>query len=62
MKGVQCYELFGGIALKNHTFSLGVVPSMIIIIMVIFTCYFSREHIAFHVENGVNIELEKPTL
>ena len=20
MKGVQCYELFGGIALKNHTF------------------------------------------
>ena len=19
MKGVQCYELFGGIALKNHT-------------------------------------------
>ena len=21
MKGVQCYELFGGIALKIHTFS-----------------------------------------
>ena len=21
MKGVQCYELFGGIALKNNTFS-----------------------------------------
>ena len=21
MKGVQCYELFGGISLKNHTFS-----------------------------------------
>ena len=21
MKVVQCYELFGGIALKNHTFS-----------------------------------------
>ena len=21
VKGVQCYELFGGIALKNHTFS-----------------------------------------
>ena len=21
MKGVQCYELFGGIALKNHTIS-----------------------------------------
>ena len=22
MKGVQCYELFGGIALKNHSFLL----------------------------------------
>ena len=22
MKGVQCYELFGGIALKNHAFFL----------------------------------------
>ena len=22
MKGVQCYELFGGIALKNHEFLL----------------------------------------
>ena len=21
MRGVQCYELFGGIALKNHAFS-----------------------------------------
>ena len=21
VKGVQCYELFGGIALKNHAFS-----------------------------------------
>ena len=21
MKGVQCYELFGGIAVKNHAFS-----------------------------------------
>ena len=21
MKGVQCYELFGGVALKNHAFS-----------------------------------------
>ena len=25
MKDVQCYELFGGIALKNHTFSLGIL-------------------------------------
>ena len=25
MKGVQCYELFGGVALKNHTFSFSLV-------------------------------------
>ena len=25
MKGVQCYELFGGIALKIHTFSFKIV-------------------------------------
>ena len=24
MKGVQCYELFGGIALKNHAFSISI--------------------------------------
>ena len=24
MKGVQCYELFGGIALKIHTFSFSI--------------------------------------
>ena len=61
MKGVQCYELFGGIALKNHTFSFfffsyriakyiqlaeDIIIIIIIIIMDIFKCYFSREHIA----------------
>ena len=25
MKGVQCYELFGGIALKNHAFSYNMI-------------------------------------
>ena len=29
----------------------------IMIIMVIFKCYFSREHIALHMKNGVKIEL-----
>ena len=28
MKGVQCYELFGGIALKNHTFSFFMFDSL----------------------------------
>ena len=32
MKGVQCYELFGGIALKNHTFSFS------------FLCSFNKEN------------------
>ena len=27
MKDVQCYELFGGIALKNHTFSFSRIQS-----------------------------------
>ena len=28
MKGVQCYELFGGIALKIHTFSFFIFISL----------------------------------
>ena len=32
---------------------------IIIIIMFIFKCYFSREHIAFSLKNGVSIELGK---
>ena len=34
MKDVQCYELFGGIALKNHAFSL-----FHYIACFIFTCF-----------------------
>ena len=29
MKGVQCYELFGGIALKNHTFSFSIAVTCV---------------------------------
>ena len=29
MKGVQCYELFGGIALKIHTFSFSFFQFMV---------------------------------
>ena len=28
MKGLQCYEIFGGIALKNHAFSFSYEHSM----------------------------------
>ena len=27
MKGVQCYELFGGIALKNHAFIIIIIKA-----------------------------------
>ena len=56
MKDVQCYELFGGIALKNHALFVSrkckwpprecLIIIIIIIIMVIFKCYFSGELIA----------------
>ena len=31
MKDVQCYELFGGIALKNHAFSFYIFTVIIIV-------------------------------
>ena len=31
MKGVQCYELFGGIALKNHAFSFDTIDHYILV-------------------------------
>ena len=30
MKGVQCYELFGEIALKNHAFSFSFIKNDIV--------------------------------
>ena len=39
-------------------FSL-LLGEIIIIIMVIFNCYFSREHIALSYKNGLDIELGK---
>ena len=36
MKGVQCNELFGGIALKNHTFSFFLFSSMYKITIIFF--------------------------
>ena len=42
MKGVQCYELFGGIALKNHAFFL----DLNINIFNANTSYFTAEQFA----------------
>ena len=35
MKDVQCYELFGGIALKNHAFSFFFSLSVLVVVLVI---------------------------
>ena len=49
MKGVQCYELFGGIALKNHTFSFFIsVNEELKTICSFLSVLFSREYIAIH--------------
>ena len=36
--------------------------TVIVIIMVISKCYFSREHIALSLKNGVNMELGKTNI
>ena len=50
MKGVQCYELFGGIALKIHTFSLLIlvlysnVILYCILLCIFYKCNAYRSH------------------
>ena len=43
MKGVQCYELFGGIALKNHALSffsfIKIIFLNILNLQFLFSCY-----------------------
>ena len=39
MKDVQCYELFGGIALKNHAFSFF---SFFIYVCLIYVCLLTE--------------------
>ena len=34
MNGVQCYELFGGIALKNHAFSFSCILNAQVVLSV----------------------------
>ena len=47
MKGVLCYELFGGIALKIHTFSFSLY--MNIILFVLIPSFTSLMYIYFNV-------------
>ena len=90
VKGVQCYEPFGGIELKNHAFSFhlkktiafickvaflsasnsseditsyhfALLTLVVIIIMVIFKCYFSREHIALSNKKWCEHRIRKST-
>ena len=41
MKGVQCYELFGGIALKIHTFSF-----LFIFSFILFSFFFPNMYVS----------------
>ena len=50
MKGVQCYELFGGIALKNHTFSFFYFFSVIIVF--IYFRFFNVKKTHYLVKNN----------
>ena len=45
VKGVQCYELFGGIALKNHAFSFFIFSFFIYSLDI---CVAYRSHIRLH--------------
>ena len=50
MKGVQCYERFGGIALKNHTFSFSFFHFITVTIAILiqfqeFFCFVLRNTI-----------------
>ena len=40
MKGVQCYELFGGIALKNHTISFHIAGLLMLFLPVEYFLFF----------------------
>ena len=45
MKDVQCYELFGGIALKNHAFSFFIIVASPFIFHVVFAKTFLNEEL-----------------
>ena len=60
MKGVQCYELFGGIALKNHTFSFSfLLQKLVSLVHVCCNLYLafkkvSMVYITVHTQCSVN--------
>ena len=45
MKGVQCYELFGGIALKIHTFSFFIFKSPVLLAFLLMIVPFIDQYI-----------------
>ena len=55
MKGVQCYELFGGIALKIHTFSFSCMRSQ-------HTEVKKRLLRSFHQNKKTNVSFKLPAL
>ena len=60
MKGVQCYELFGGIALKNHAFSFSYADALCIS-----TTYIRKIdllHLIFFLTQFTDIKINKNVL
>ena len=64
MKDVQCYELFGGIALKIHTFSFSFFifspfPFHELILQALFLRYSNILHISSHMVMRISLEQQK---
>ena len=55
MKGVQCYELFGGIALKNHAFSFFFISSNLLSVLHLYT--FCVNSISFQSSQKYSLKL-----
>ena len=53
MKDVQCYELFGGIALKNHAFSFFIFFHLIILLLIVSDSFF-HQHVTIPTHSRYN--------
>ena len=64
MKDVQCYEIFGGIALKNHAFSfksrLVKVTSLVrIVISLYYAAFYTCKRLCVHIPVEVSAKYPK---
>ena len=56
MKGVQCYELFGGIALKIHTFSFSFHFHFLLLLLLSGTLFQMMSGVPHHCHHLVSFE------